>query len=395
MCYFITKPSNAMRSGMRICVRMFVAFALLPFSLSPQIALAEGEGMRETQHRSVLSEDELYRNRGSIRLTLLGFPNGRISANKYDEHRSDNGSEKSFWQAAFYLRVFPSLEAGEEVRIRLSFDSTDREISNYILRQGDTPSIEPNRLDGASDAVTVASGEEGVVFHLTTQTSGNAIDDVVTVRIDEIRVNDLASARIGEIEGAGRQVSLRFCSPPDYETLSRKIGQLLHRYGGIVCRSAENNDFASTRKILEEIGERFIGEGEAITVEEALPYIDCALGGTVDNLLLASFVGRSYDNLSNVYLYDIIHYFATEACDQHLLQKIVGCKIDRGSGCNSFMEHLRQQQAPEQAREYPDRAKGAARIGGYLQTMLNRSGGEIRDVQWCRHVVNEPYYCGM
>ncbi len=169
-------------------------------------------------------------------------------------------------------------------------------------------------------------------------------------------------------------------------TVSEEKRELIRRLNRKICFIANKNDFLSFKRMLKVVGEHHLGE--AITVEEAYPYIRC-------NELLADNIDLFRVAVENpeltVFSTEFIFYFLENVSDKTLLGRIVSCRNDFGDGCLDIFDHIEKN-----ANEHSNNAlivNEYKRLAGGLQSKLNKLGGPIRDPEFCREYLDELPRC--
>ncbi len=160
--------------------------------------------------------------------------------------------------------------------------------------------------------------------------------------------------------------------------------ELLARLNKRICQIASDNDFDRIKKLLENFGKRYLGE--AITFEEAYPYIHCNMPFVRNIDLLRMAVEHPQHKL---FIIDFLFYFTEEVEDKALLSKIVGCKRDFGYGCLDVFEHI------EKNRRQFSQSQLIVEKLDFLESALWRhiEHGLIRNPKFCRDVLDEPPHC--
>ncbi len=151
-----------------------------------------------------------------------------------------------------------------------------------------------------------------------------------------------------------------------------------------ICQIASDNNFNRIKRMLEQIGKRYLGE--AITLEEAYPYIRCdkANARNIDLFRIAV----EYPHLK-VFVVNFMFHFVEEVEDETLLGKIVGCRRDFGHGCLDVLEHI------ERNRRRSSEFDSMVKRYDFLESALWRhmEHGHIRDPKFCRELLDESPHC--
>ena len=161
--------------------------------------------------------------------------------------------------------------------------------------------------------------------------------------------------------------------------------KLIVRLSKKFCDIAKENDFYRIKKLLENAGKHYLGE--AITVEEAYPYIGCNEPNARNIRLLR--LPAEYSHLKLFFVDLLIHFYAS-APGKTFLRKIVKCKHDFGHGCMDVFEHI---QMNRRKHSHPGRLKKFDTLERQLLYRLLDPPGPVRDPGFCREVLDEPRYC--
>ncbi len=167
--------------------------------------------------------------------------------------------------------------------------------------------------------------------------------------------------------------------------VSEEKQKLIAKLNKRVCRYASENKFYDIKKLLKTLGERHVGE--AITVEEAYPYIRCD-EITAPNIDLFR-VAVEYPHLK-LFILNFLFHFVEVVDDKALLGKIVGCKRDFGYGCLDVFEHIEKNR-----RKMSGINEVLVEKYDWLEHVLWRhtNYGFIRDPKFCREVLDELPHC--
>ncbi len=167
--------------------------------------------------------------------------------------------------------------------------------------------------------------------------------------------------------------------------VSEEKQKLIAKLNKRVCLYASENKFYDIKKLLKTLGERHVGE--AITVEEAYPYIRCD-EITAPNIDLFR-VAVEYPHLK-LFILNFLFHFVEVVDDKALLGKIVGCKRDFGYGCLDVFEHIEKNR-----RKMSGINEVLVEKYDWLESALWRrtNYGLIRDLKFCREVLDEPPHC--
>lgn len=177
---------------------------------------------------------------------------------------------------------------------------------------------------------------------------------------------------------------LAVAAPAQSYDVSEEKRKLIAKLNKRVCRYASENKFYDIKKLLKKAGERYLGE--AITVEEAYPYIRCdeSFARNIDLFRVAVEYPQK-----KLFIVNFMFYFAEETDDKTLLPKIVACKRDFGYGCLDVFEHI------EKNRRVHSQAESMVKEYNFLESALWRhmNYSLIRDPKFCRELLDEPPHC--
>lgn len=168
--------------------------------------------------------------------------------------------------------------------------------------------------------------------------------------------------------------------------ISKDKQALVVRVSENICGQAIRGDFFHYKMFLQNAGLRYLGE--AITVEEAYPYIRCD-GPPIEGVDLLRINFENPD--SGQHFTDLILYFEEEAIDKTFLRKVVNCKRFYDGRCMDVFAHIERNRRIHS--DSPTFTKKYDYLEIFLRKRINALGGPLRDRQFCREVLGEPSHC--
>ena len=316
---------------------------------------------------------------------FIGFGLTRVADEPALATADDASPAEGRLLAELPLYTDPTLAAGEQFFLELALDAADGDISPFTLSVREPSGA--RRPLVRNDVLVLTGGETMPVLEL--RTHGNAAAGIpgrITVRIANVKIRKHMRLRYASVHLGERTVATTPASAASIYPISEDKQALVARMSKIICEKAIRGDFYHMKMMLKNAGRRYLGE--AITIEEAYPYIRCrgsSRGGT-------DLLGIIVENPANdLFWVSLILYFEEEANHVNVLRKLVSCKKDFGSRCLDIFGHIENRR-----RIYSDNPIFAEKYD-YLETFLRRRinplGGPLRDPQFCREVLGEQAYC--
>ena len=280
---------------------------------------------------------------------------------------------------------------GEQLSLVFALETASGDLSPFTLNVREPTGA--RRLLTREAPLVLTGGETMPMVELWMRGNAAAGDQSVTVSVAQVRGTKSLISRFGGFSSEERTIPIPGTCPhePGGTVVSEEKIAVIERITEQICILAYDNNLYGILKTLEGMGNHYLGE--PITFLEAYPYIRCS-GLSSRNLDLLRFATETVTGL-DFFMKDVVIYLAHEkACGPNFYRKIVMCKRDTGyGGCMNLLEFMNRKRRRHEENEASFGGPKFAEFIRYLNKKLDRVGGPVRDVRFCREVFNEPTHC--